>query len=80
MFKAIVSTVLAPVQPHLNVVRLGLTYVNYGRSLMERGEQPSGMAKGTLIVLAGFAIIAIAIFAALRAAGGKIQTQMNADY
>jgi hypothetical protein len=31
-------------------------------------------------VLAGFAILAIAIFAALRAAGGKIQTQMNADY
>jgi hypothetical protein len=80
MFAPIVSTIFAPFQPQINVIKMGLTHIQYGRRLVERAEGPSGMAKGTIIVLVGFGIIAAAIFIALRSAGSKIQSEMNAGY
>ncbi len=78
MFSTIVSSL--PFQSQINVIRMGIAYVEHGRHLVERAEGPSSMAKGTLIVLAGFAIVAAAIFIALRQAGSKIQSEMNAGY
>ena len=80
LFQALRAASIAGLRHYLPLIQLALVYIRHGRYEMERAEQPSGMAKATLIVLGGLAILAVALFAALRASAGKISTQMNADY
>ena len=75
--RAVLLFFLGPVLPLLEVAAFNL---RRARVELERAEGPSSMARAILIALAGFAIIAAALFLALRQSANKIQQQMNADY
>jgi len=75
--RAVLLVILGPVLPLLEMAAFNL---RRARVELERAEGPSSMAKAILIALAGFAIIAAALFLALRQSANKIQQQMNADY